>query len=171
MGRFVSRDPLGYVDGFGLYNAYFAQMFWLDPSGNCSKMVQNPAAPPSTNGCGPAPKDAWNKFKNWAIPDSALGPDFTSACDRHDICYGTCGSDKAQCDLNFLSDMRDQCEEYVDSLYSSGFRSWFQGSYIERTDRNICDKIARLYYKAVKDKGQGPFDDAQDEACICECEI
>ena len=33
MGRFVSRDPLGYVDGFGLYNGYFAQMFMLDPYG------------------------------------------------------------------------------------------------------------------------------------------
>ena len=33
MGRFVSRDPLGYVDGFGLYNAYFAMLFGLDPSG------------------------------------------------------------------------------------------------------------------------------------------
>ena len=33
MGRFVSRDPLGYVDGFGLYNAYFAQLFEMDPSG------------------------------------------------------------------------------------------------------------------------------------------
>ena len=27
MGRFISRDPLGYVDGMGLYNGYFAE--WL----------------------------------------------------------------------------------------------------------------------------------------------
>ena len=33
MGRFISRDPLGYVDGFGLYNGYFAMGFALDPSG------------------------------------------------------------------------------------------------------------------------------------------
>ena len=33
MGRFVSRDPLGYVDGFGLYNGYFAERLLLDPSG------------------------------------------------------------------------------------------------------------------------------------------
>ncbi len=32
-GRFISRDPLGYVDGMGLYAGYFASMFGLDPSG------------------------------------------------------------------------------------------------------------------------------------------
>jgi RHS repeat-associated protein len=33
MGRFINRDPLGYVDGMSLYNGYFAQEFGLDPSG------------------------------------------------------------------------------------------------------------------------------------------
>lgn len=32
-GRFVSRDPIGYVDGMSLYNAYFAEKFALDPQG------------------------------------------------------------------------------------------------------------------------------------------
>ena len=32
-GRFISRDPAGYVDGMGLYNGYFAMGFALDPSG------------------------------------------------------------------------------------------------------------------------------------------
>ena len=33
LGRFISRDPLGYVDGMGLYNGYFGEMFMMDPSG------------------------------------------------------------------------------------------------------------------------------------------
>ena len=33
-GRFISRDPIGYHDGMSLYNAYFAEKFALDPSGN-----------------------------------------------------------------------------------------------------------------------------------------
>jgi len=33
LGRFISRDPLGYVDGMSLYNGYFAEGFGLDPSG------------------------------------------------------------------------------------------------------------------------------------------
>ena len=35
MGRFISRDPLGYVDGMSLYNGYFAESFKLDPLGTC----------------------------------------------------------------------------------------------------------------------------------------
>ena len=33
LGRFISRDPLGYVDGMSLYAGYFAQRFEMDPSG------------------------------------------------------------------------------------------------------------------------------------------
>lgn len=32
-GRFLGRDPLGYVDGMGLYGGYFAERFGLDPMG------------------------------------------------------------------------------------------------------------------------------------------
>ena len=34
VGRFISRDPLGYVDGMSLYNGYFAERFNVDPSGH-----------------------------------------------------------------------------------------------------------------------------------------
>ncbi|MCH2208830.1 MAG: hypothetical protein MK132_23620 [Lentisphaerales bacterium] len=37
LGRFISRDPLGYVDGYGLYNGYFASHFQLDPTGMIEK--------------------------------------------------------------------------------------------------------------------------------------
>ena len=33
MGRFASRDPIGYSDGMNLYAGYFAQSFDLDPTG------------------------------------------------------------------------------------------------------------------------------------------
>ncbi len=33
MGRFISRDPLGFVDGMSLYNGYFAERFNLDLMG------------------------------------------------------------------------------------------------------------------------------------------
>ena len=32
-GRFISRDPLGHVDGFNLYAGYFAESYGLDPTG------------------------------------------------------------------------------------------------------------------------------------------
>ena len=34
IGAFASRDPLGYVDGAGLYNGYFATGMGIDPYGN-----------------------------------------------------------------------------------------------------------------------------------------
>ena len=37
LGRFISRDPLGYVDGMSLYGGYFAEDFGLDPSGTTTK--------------------------------------------------------------------------------------------------------------------------------------
>ena len=37
MGRFISRDPLGFVDGFGLYNGYFAEWMILEPTGSARK--------------------------------------------------------------------------------------------------------------------------------------
>ena len=33
LGRFISRDPLEYIDGLSLYAAYFAQNFAMDPEG------------------------------------------------------------------------------------------------------------------------------------------
>ena len=37
LGRFISRDPLGYVDGMSMYAGYFAQGFNLDPSGTANR--------------------------------------------------------------------------------------------------------------------------------------
>lgn len=39
-GRFVSRDPIGYVDGMSLYNAYFAERFASDPTGFLREMTE-----------------------------------------------------------------------------------------------------------------------------------
>lgn len=38
-GRFVSRDPIGYVDGMSLYNAYFAERFAVDPYGTKVEII------------------------------------------------------------------------------------------------------------------------------------
>ena len=48
-GRFISRDPLGYVDGMSLYNAYFAEQLTLDPMGTKAHDTQ--------------PKDGYEYFK------------------------------------------------------------------------------------------------------------
>ncbi len=74
---------------------------------------------------------------------------FTCACNAHDVCYGTCGSDKLACDLEFLDDMLTLCSETFDDLclYSA------------------CRDRAFLYAALVLVGGQGAFDSAQDAAC------
>ena len=47
LGRFITRDPLGYVDGMSFYNGYFAEMFGLDPEGTTGRFspFNEPLAP------------------------------------------------------------------------------------------------------------------------------
>jgi len=45
MGRFISRDPLGYVDGTSLYNGYFAESLGLDPNGTKAYKITCPVCP------------------------------------------------------------------------------------------------------------------------------
>ena len=45
LGKWISRDPLEYVDGNSLYTAYFAQRFWVDPVGLSQAAPPAPQAP------------------------------------------------------------------------------------------------------------------------------
>ena len=49
MGRFVTRDPLGYVDGMNLYAGYFAEGFRLDPYGNAELKITTTLMNPPTD--------------------------------------------------------------------------------------------------------------------------
>src|SRR3712207_4688533 len=54
---------------------------------------------PTANGCGTGVGEP-------AVPDTYKKADFTGACHNHDICYGTCKSQKAECDYQFAYDLR-----------------------------------------------------------------
>jgi len=94
--------------------------------GNCNYRGAPPPLKP--NGCGASPGD-------W-VPEI-----FPKACAGHDICYGTLGSVKSQCDKQFLGDMMKEC----------AFRPG-------------CEIQAWIYYAAVDRRGQLPFNQAQYEA-------
>jgi hypothetical protein len=76
---------------------------------------------------------------------------FTSACNTHDICYGTLGASKSACDTQFYNNMRAIC--------SSRYPHWYQA-----VQRNACYASAWTYYQAVKQFGQSAFDNAQKHA-------
>jgi YD repeat-containing protein len=103
-----------------------------------------------TNGCGAE--------GGIGVPNSFLGiVDFTGCCDRHDVCYGTCGSIKSLCDLGLGGCMAATCQKV------SGFPSL----------HNACVAQAVLYAGAVLAFGGNPFESAQDEGCkweACCCE-
>ena len=40
-------------------------------------------------------------------------PDMTKCCDKHDICYGTCGETRQYCDRKFRRCLEDICEANV----------------------------------------------------------
>ena len=78
------------------------------------------------------------------VPDKPAGFDFTSCCEGHDNCYGDCKNkpSKSSCDDAFWQCMLDKCiDDYSGSLG--------------------CSELAHLYYGAVNNHGQGPFDNAR----------
>lgn len=84
------------------------------------------------NGCGP-------EGFGGLVPDLW----FTPACNKHDICYGTPGANRATCDSRFYSDMKAICAQ----------RAWYS--------RPACYASAWTYYQAVRAFGQSAFDAAQ----------
>ena len=111
--------------------------------------MPRPGYVPTANGCGP---DGWD----WFVPDSWKQANFTKACSRHDICYGTCNSDRNDCDYEFLANLKKACRRAY-------------GSKEERDLYHRCRDRTYNYYTAVSDGGQAAYEAAQEEACEC-CE-
>jgi RHS repeat-associated protein len=138
-GRFLQRDPLGYVDGMNLYEyAKSRPTISRDPSGLA---------------CG----SGWT---DWIVPDQGLVPgtlvyfDFTSACEWHDGCYDSCGVSRQFCDSGFHDIMLAWCD--------GAYGSWYQF-----VPRAICRGLAHVYYNAVRGFGEGPFCNAQKASKCC----
>lgn len=104
---------------------------------------------PTSNGCGPEGGPAvpnyityWNFFGHTDVFP------FVNACNNHDICYGTLGSNKNTCDANFLNDLTNICNDNGTTSFS----------------RTYCKGLAYTYYYAVHWFGQSAFDAAQRKA-------
>ena len=65
------------------------------------------------------------------VPDSGPWFNFTTACARHDACYGA-QLGQAYCDRRFRDDMYAHCAT----------RAWYQ--------RSLCTGTANTYYEAVR---------------------
>lgn len=116
---------------------------------------------PSSNGCGPG----WATF----IPDDPmsgvfpwnLSCPFTSSCNYHDECYGTCNAGKEQCDADFRMLLRSQCDICSDKVH-------FVDRYVWRT---LCYAMADTYTLAVSVPGMSSlsYKKGQNEGCEACC--
>jgi len=129
-GRFLQEDPLSFLAGINFYAYVWNNpVRYIDPFGERAF-------------CGSGPSSI-------LIPDSWYGKyDFSSACSKHDDCYGACGKSKAACDQDFYRNMLKECSKLTGYWLSD------------------CVSTAQTYYYAVRKFGGGPFKQAQID-CRC----
>ena len=131
------------------------------------------ANPPvlTTNGCG-------SGVSTHLVPDylyvngapiMRLGPIFTGACNLHDICYGTYGSDKESCDTALHSKMISNAKlgmtDFQWGIYGPyaklqalGYSAGLQAPFISYFSGNAFDSAqlsgaCRFYSKVANNKG------------------
>jgi Group XII secretory phospholipase A2 precursor (PLA2G12) len=108
----------------------------------------------STVGYAPVPNECGAEgtstfIVNW-LNNGYSGVKFTSCCNEHDKCYGTCNSNKNSCDVNFKICLENRCK-----LYFTG------------RELRSCIKNANYYFGAVDKLGGSAHDAGQREACDC----
>jgi RHS repeat-associated protein len=166
LGRWITRDPIGENGGYNLYlyvgntpnNSIDAlglqfpggvpiQVPWPTnvPPPNWPPNQPWPPPQPRDPGTGPGGPNGCGAAGGAQFPGNFGLWDFTPACNGHDICYGTCGSSKEDCDSQFLDDMLSICSSYI-LLPNLG---------------SPCLGLATIYYSAVMAAGQDAYDSAQ----------
>ncbi|KAI7837242.1 hypothetical protein COHA_008930 [Chlorella ohadii] len=90
------------------------------------------------------------------------GVDFTNACNAHDTCYFTAGSDKAACDQAFLDALLDECDSALKCVDLPVVGRQCQGSGESNLLYDACAGLAQVYYEAVDQLGADSF--ARDQA-------
>ena len=110
----------------------------------CPNRVQR--SEPNANGCGGEgiPAVVVRFLNNFGEAN------FKPACAAHDVCYGTCRSDKADCDTRFHEDLKAICK----ATYSGH-------------DRDRCLSRSDDYYTAVDTIGKRFYEQAQRDFCQC----
>lgn len=142
-----------------LYSSGFVLLMLLPRSAraqSCDNVVHDERGchlPPNT--CGPAEDSILKQIINALVPDTYEEASFLGACRHHDVCWGTCDSDKSECDEAFFRDLSSACRVAYPFKES-------------REDFFDCVQRAILYSRAVDTAlGRMFYADAQQSACAC----
>jgi len=150
---FTGNSPVVKVDVLG-----------EDGSGNsvppCAGCQLPPPPPPTTSDCvcAAGTKVGRRQNPNYTIVTNGctgVGPgpyNFTPACNQHDVCYSTCNSKRANCDMSFYGDMIAICQQFCGNDYNCQY---------------TCAQVALLYYYGVQLLGGSHFDG--DGAACSDC--
>ncbi|XP_028661773.1 group XIIA secretory phospholipase A2 [Erpetoichthys calabaricus] len=101
--------------------------------------------PPPPNGCG---SPLFGVHFDIGIPS------MTKCCNQHDRCYGTCGSQKQDCDEEFQQCLSKICRNVQRTL---GLSESIQA----------CHSAVGLLFDTVMHLGCKPYLDSQRASCIC----
>lgn len=99
---------------------------------------------PKGNGCGPAMLRDLSNLASGLIPD-----EFHAVCNRHDMCYGSCGVSRKECDDAFLKDLKNALNSMP------GLKQVLYGGF------------PTVAYNSVKQFGCVPFQESMMANCGC----
>jgi hypothetical protein len=88
------------------------------------------------------------------------------ACDLHDICYQTCGSDRDECDQGFGFVLANACAGVTGTVSIPSESGGFD-LVLDRKD--VCEGWASLYAETVEGLGRFAHEAGQASHCDCEC--
>jgi secretory phospholipase A2 len=118
---------------------------------------------PTVNGCGQQ-----GDLRNIVIPQRFGPVPFAPSCNVHDVCYGTCRSDKASCDTQLRDLLRSACMNTFAAEIEAIGRAGGDARALSLL-LNRCLDMADNYFGAVVSMGQDAYDKAQKGNCKC-CE-
>jgi hypothetical protein len=94
------------------------------------------------------------------------GISFTNSCNSHDLCYGSQGADRINCDGDFLSNTIDDCQQAFTIGYENAYNSGAPEAVATQSGnafRHECNGAAHVFAGAVAMAGLGNFNIAQNQ--------
>ncbi|CAG09488.1 unnamed protein product, partial [Tetraodon nigroviridis] len=148
---------------FQIVHGYFDSLVELagGQNGVCQYRCRHGEVPQPRPGHQPSLPEGCSSF-TMGFQQLDLGiPAVTRCCDTLDTCYGTCGTNKYDCDWQFRLCVHSICTDINKSL---GFTSQVQAAALPSS---ACSSAADALHSTVRTLGCRPYMNSQRAACVC----